>query len=84
MHFDVEITENDFVPWYKNQSLIVGKLTKRSVPVKFINTLCHSEEIIEVPIEETLNEICVRYLELNFHARSYTWKDIDGRPLDMN
>jgi hypothetical protein len=33
-------------------------------------------------MEETMNEILDRYLELNEHAASYTWKRL-GRPLDM-
>ena len=37
-----------------------------------------------VPVEETLDEICNRYLDCNFHARSYTWKDINENVLNMN
>ena len=33
--------------------------------------------------EETINEILDRYLELNTHASSYTWKRM-GRELNMN
>ena len=41
------------------------------------------DDIIEVCSEETLNEILDRYMELNEHAASYTWKRL-GRPLDMD
>ena len=37
---------------------------------------------MEVASEETINEILDRYLVLNSHAFSYTWKRM-GRPLDM-
>ena len=40
-------------------------------------------DVIEVCSEETLNEILDRYMELNEHAASYTWKRL-GRPLDMD
>lgn len=38
--------------------------------------------IIQVPCEETINEILDRYKEFNAHAASYTWKRL-GRPLEM-
>jgi hypothetical protein len=37
---------------------------------------------IKVPSEETINEILARYLVINHHAASYTWKRL-GKPLDM-
>lgn len=44
--------------------------------------LTDHEDIIEVPSEETIQEILIRYKEINEHAASYTWKRL-GRPLDM-
>ena len=41
------------------------------------------DDVIEVCSEETMNEILDRYMELNEHAASYTWKRL-GRPLDMD
>ena len=41
------------------------------------------EDILEVASEESINEILDRYLEINTHAASYTWKRL-GRELDMN
>ena len=64
--------------------MIVGKITKREIKIKLINTLTYSEDILTVPIEETLNEICERYLIINNHAKSYVWKDIENRVLNMN
>ena len=40
------------------------------------------DDVIEVPMEETIQEILERYKEINKHADSYTWKRM-GRPLDM-
>ena len=45
--------------------------------------LTKHDDVLEVGSEETLNEILDRYLELNEHAASYTWKRL-GRPLDMD
>ena len=45
--------------------------------------------MIEVASEETINEILDRYLSINAHAASYTWKRLGkvldmGMPLDAN
>ena len=48
-----------------------------------MNALSYTEDVITVPIEETLEQICERYLAYNYHAKSYVWKDIDGRVLNM-
>ena len=45
--------------------------------------MSYTENILIVPIEENLNEICERYLKMNSHAKSYVWKDIEGRVLNM-
>lgn len=50
------------------------------ITVIFFITLIYHQ--IQVPNEETLQEILVRYQEINIHAASYTWKRL-GRPLDM-
>ena len=71
------------IPWFKNVALIIGKITKREIKVRIVNTLSYTEDILIVPIEENLNEICERYLKMNSHAKSYVWKDIEGRVLNM-
>ena len=38
---------------------------------------------IECADEESINEILDRYLSINQHAASYTWKRL-GKPLDMS
>lgn len=45
--------------------------------------LADTQDVIEVPCEEKINEILERYKEFNDHAGSYTWKRL-GRPLDMD
>ncbi len=72
------------VAWFMNNNFIIGKMSEKEVPVRIINTLTYEEDIFIVPIEENLNEICERYLKFNFHARSYTWKDIEERVLNMS
>ena len=46
-------------------------------------TLMNKHNFIEVCKEETCEEILRRYLPLNNHARSYTWK-YNLVPIDMN
>ena len=69
--------------WFDDRSLVIGKMTGREVKVRFVNTLNYIEHTLVVPVEETLNEICYRYLAMNKHAKSYTWKDINGCVLNM-
>ena len=81
LYFNVKGKEGE--PWFKDESLIVGRMTSREIKIRLVNTLNYLEHVLVVPIEETLDEICERYLRFNYHARSYTWKDIDGNVLDM-
>ena len=52
-------------------------LTDHEEIIEVLNCL-----IFKVPSEETINEILERYLVVNHHAASYTWKRL-GKPLDM-
>lgn len=52
----------------------VGSLTHNLRSVRVKNTLTGQEDTMEVPGEETVGEIQARYLALNAHASSYTWK----------
>lgn len=71
------------IPWWRDPSYIIGKLTQKSRNIRVINTLTHQEELMKVPREESINEILERYMEINKHAKSYTWKDINGKILNM-
>ncbi|GIL88451.1 hypothetical protein Vretimale_15393 [Volvox reticuliferus] len=62
-------------PWWKNAKRYqIGYLSARTRVVRIRNVLTDQEDQIEVPCEEKLVEIRERYLDLNAHARSYTWK----------
>ena len=76
--------DNSFdIQWWRDESrYCIGFLTTKVRKIRLINMLSKQEDIICVASEETLNEILDRYLPLNDHAASYTWKRL-GRPLDM-
>ncbi len=78
-----ETWKSDFIlPWWEDERFVVGKLTRQTRKVRIINTLTRHDDRLEVACEETLNEILDRYLVINSHAYSYTWKRL-GKPLDM-
>ena len=60
--------------WWKDESLVVGKLSSVMRKIRVKNVLTGQEHLMEVPSEETVAEIRERYLEYNWHAGSYTWK----------
>ena len=74
------------LPWWRDAKFIIGELTKRSRRIRLVNTLTGHDALLEVCSEETLNEILNRYLAINGHAGSYTWKRHDDHPrvLDMS
>lgn len=73
---------NFVVPWWQDERFCIGKLTKQTRNIRIVNTLTKHDNVIEVANEETINEILDRYLEINAHAASYTWKRL-GKVLDM-
>ena len=76
-------SSNDFVmPWWEDERFVVGRLTKQVRLIRLINTLTRHDDKLEVCSEETINEILDRYLSINSHAASYTWKRL-GKVLDM-
>ena len=67
--------DNSFeVPWWKDISLKVGKLSACTRVIRVKNVLTGHEHSMEVPSEESVGQIRARYLEYNAHAASYTWK----------
>jgi hypothetical protein len=62
---------------------MIGSLTTKTRKIKLINMLTKHEDTLEVAQEETINEILDRYLEINTHAASYTWKRL-GKELNMD
>ncbi|KPJ19121.1 Cytochrome b5 domain-containing protein 1 [Papilio machaon] len=67
-------------PWWLDDSIVVGKLTARSRPIRITNTLTSSSVMLEVCSEETIYQIMMRYLPHNAHMHSYTWCHL-GKPL---
>lgn len=71
------------VPWWRNDRFVIGQLTSKSRKLRIVNMLSHHTDVIEVPCEETIDEIQTRYCVVNDHAPSYTWKTYTIKPLDM-
>ncbi len=69
--------------WADHERYCVGYLSRAKRSIRVVNTLTNQNDLLEVCSEETLTEINSRYLKLNAHANSYTWKRL-GRPLNMN
>jgi hypothetical protein len=70
-------------PWWADtDSYCIGRLTECTREIRIINMLTKHDDILEVCSEETINEILDRYLDINAHAASYTWKRL-GKTLDM-
>jgi hypothetical protein len=76
-------TTDLLAPWWEDKRFIVGALTTEVRVVRVINTLTRHDNKIECCKEETMNEILDRYLAINCHAASYTWKRT-GKVLDMD
>merc|ERR1719335_1015237 len=74
---------NDFeIPWWRDEKYTVGSLAAATIKIRVLNLLTKQTCDLEVPVEETINEIQARYEKHNQHAGSYVWKRL-GMPLDM-
>lgn len=69
-------------PWWADNTYFIGRLAARTRKVQMVNLLTKQKNTLEVPVEETCEEIRARYLLHNAHAISYTWKRL-GKPLNM-
>lgn len=77
---------SDFLPWWRDPKYTVGRLTRKARWIEVVNVLTQQRHSLEVCSEETINDIQSRYLAMNSHAGSYTWKfldDDDFVPLQM-
>jgi hypothetical protein len=74
---------NYVTPWWDDRRYYVGSFTKRTRKVTMMNLMTKQKNTLEVPVEETVEEIRQRYLLQNAHAGSYTWKRL-GTPLNMS
>ena len=79
-----EPTPLNGLPWWEDESYVIGRLTQKTRKLRIINMLTHQEHTIQVPCEETIEEIEARYRLINDHAPSYTWKSVTNKPLDMD
>lgn len=70
-------------PWWNDKSRCIGRLSQKTRKLRIFNMQTKDDDVCEVCSEETMNEILDRYIDLNEHAASYTWKRL-GRPLDMD
>ncbi|XP_063359176.1 cytochrome b5 domain-containing protein 1 [Cydia amplana] len=61
-------------PWWLDDSLVVGKLTANTRPIRITNTLTSSTVTLEVCSEETVYEVMQRYRRHNTHLASYSWR----------
>jgi hypothetical protein len=82
---DATIDTSYTVPWWQDPAYVIGELTKKSRKLRVVNTLNGHEATLEVCSEETLQDVLQRYLAINAHAASYTWKrhDTGTKILDM-
>lgn len=75
-----------FVPWWKDPKYTIGTLTAKARWIEVVNVLTQQRHALEVCCEETIDEIQARYVVMNAHAASYTWKRLDDDefvPLEM-
>jgi len=69
-------------PWWEDRRYFIGRASVRTRKVAIVNLMTKQKNTLEVPVEETVNEIQERYEVHNAHASSYTWKRL-GLPLNM-
>eukprot|EP00930_Biecheleria_cincta_P052651 TRINITY_DN37935_c0_g1_i1.p2 TRINITY_DN37935_c0_g1~~TRINITY_DN37935_c0_g1_i1.p2 ORF type:complete len:241 (+),score=49.93 TRINITY_DN37935_c0_g1_i1:124-846(+) len=69
-------------PWWEDKRYFIGLRSARTRKVSVVNLLTKQKNTLEVPVEETIDEIRERYLVHNAHAASYTWKRL-GKPMNM-
>ncbi|KAJ0180789.1 hypothetical protein K1T71_004193 [Dendrolimus kikuchii] len=70
-------------PWWLDNTIVVGKATAKTRPIKITNTVTSESVTLEVCSEETIYQIMMRYMPHNGHLHSYTWRYL-GKPLCYN
>ena len=61
-------------PWWRDPRYVVGRLSSSTRTIRLKNVLTGQQHTLIVPSEETIAEIRERYLEYNWHGKSYVWK----------
>ena len=59
--------------WLDTEKYYIGHLSAKTRHIRIKNVLTSQHHELEVPSEETINEIKQRYLAFNTHASSYIW-----------
>jgi len=77
------VTSDVSTPWWEDPRYYIGKSASRTRKVTLVNLLTKQKNTLEVPVDETVEEIRTRYLVHNAHAGSYTWKRL-GKVLNMS
>ena len=70
--------------WLDSEKYCIGHLSAKTRHIRIKNVLTSQHHELEVPREETIEEIKQRYLVFNDHASSYIWKALmpAGKILD--
>ncbi|CAK9236499.1 unnamed protein product [Sphagnum tenellum] len=63
-------------PWWQDPAYIIGRLSYQTRLIRIKNVLLDHTYTMEVPCEESISEILIRYADNNAHAMSYEWKAI--------
>jgi len=73
--FDMSFGE----PWWRQEQLVVGTLTKKTRKLRVVNMLLSSSHVIDVCTEQKICDINDLYRAYNAHAGSYTWKKLNAQ-----
>ena len=71
--------------WWKDRKYVVGRLTEKPRPLRFINPLAppgYNVSVVWVAKEESLEQIAERIHSHNSNTRNYTFKQ-GGRKINM-
>ena len=70
---------SESIPWWKDETFVVGQLSRRTRKIRIMNTLTSTNSILSVCEEHTIRDIQEKYREQNSHCESYTWKALQER-----
>mmetsp|Transcript_36365 Transcript_36365/g.77383 ORF Transcript_36365/g.77383 Transcript_36365/m.77383 type:complete len:229 (-) Transcript_36365:85-771(-) len=73
---------NFVTPWWEDPQYYIGQKAGKTRKITIMNLMTKQKNTLEVPVEETVEEIRERFWVHNAHAGSYTWKRM-GRVLNM-
>ncbi|XP_053673806.1 cytochrome b5 domain-containing protein 1 [Anopheles nili] len=62
------------LPWWRDPTLIIGRITFHPCPVRIINTLTFHTTEMTVCYEDTIADVREKYLRYNDNACQYEWR----------